>query len=406
MGIKNYDTLMKYIKIGYDDADNMKSHYKQLANTYTDIKELQSWKGGQDYIKFCTEYKNLLDRICDVTNSYGTAMAKVKTKLQAYDKLILLGWDFAIFQKVKKKKIDIPKKTDNVLFQAPLVELIQKRLKNNAAFFSDVYQRAIQVKKNLSQESMLAFNGSTIQKNLSAVSDELNRLAIKLAKIIEKYDKAETTAQKNAKDLNGWNTYITVNGKKYNCYDTHKEIFEIRKPPKVPIYGGYELNVSVLTDAGGMYNQYDSRYNGVVSWWEGEISVGCTATSIAAYFALLTGERIDPKKFWTADGAIYITSWTQQKGYTYHPVYNNNHNQQYIKKVIYERIVNMHEPIVLNNNSPHTVVAIGIKENADPNNLKNSDIIVFDPVHGVTTTYDKTQGGKGNISFVQYYTKK
>ncbi|MDD6328364.1 MAG: hypothetical protein PUA62_07955 [Lachnospiraceae bacterium] len=213
MGIKNYDTLMKYIKIGYDDADNMKSHYKQLADTYTDIKELQSWKGGQDYIKFCTEYKNLLDRICDVTNSYGTAMAKVKTKLQTYDKLIPLGWDIAIFQKVKKRKIDIPKKTDNVLFQAPLVELIQKRLKNNAGFFSDVYQRAIQVKKNLSQESMLAFNGSTIQKNLSAVSDELNRLAIKLAKIIEKYDKAETTAQKNAKDLNGWNTYITVNGK-------------------------------------------------------------------------------------------------------------------------------------------------------------------------------------------------
>lgn len=123
-------------------------------------------------------------------------------------------------------------------------------------------------------------------------------------------------------------------------------------------------------------------------------NVNCTSTADAMAGSFVKGKYIDPNKGWIPGTG---TTWPQTKEIPGSKSYTCA--QQYAE--IYNQVSNGNPVIIRVRRSSvdegHSMVAIGLKNGADPNNLTPADILVADPQNGKVRTlaeYESSNNGR------------
>lgn len=102
----------------------------------------------------------------------------------------------------------------------------------------------------------------------------------------------------------------------------------------------------------------------------------CVAVSEVILLAIYHNQHIDPMSIWGTGGRQISNNTTtiKTKGLS---------NSQVLSEV-YNQLANKNTPVMvrIGGDKGHSVVAIGIREGCDPNNLSYSDILVIDPSAG------------------------
>lgn len=275
---------------------------------------------------------------------------------------------------------------------------------------------------------------SSLNQKLDKHSERIKKVGTTVVAICDKYEAAETKIKKQADQLRqgkahieygdgtvrdieqakkqGWSYSLTSPG----TYSLNKSIInQVDSARKIKVSGSfstiatYDFFMNNIVN-NSMYDQYSKKhYGNISSWWDGNDSVGCTAVALGTYLSLITGTQQKPKDFWTSAGVISYNQRTVNGRKLKREFYTRGKNGAGgINNELYDRIVTKGEPLIIRysgrDTGPHSVVGIGIKEGADPKNIKNSDILVYDPVGGKVTTYDQTQAGKYPISSLEYFT--
>lgn len=166
-----------------------------------------------------------------------------------------------------------------------------------------------------------------------------------------------------------------------------KEKQEVDENLKEYSYGNQNYSVIKGLDQKYCYNQNDYSH-----FWSNtyNANVGCTATAEATAYSVYHDEEVDPNQMgWGDNGA----KWNHSK--IIEGTKNCSATEKY--KIIYEN-VKSGTPVMFRvknaakQNYGHHLTAVGIRDNADPNNLGPADILIVDP-------------GKGKIESLADYTK-
>ncbi len=439
--ISSQKNLMKKSKSNYETLKNYMDNLTKYMDEIKDVWPMDAGErififntlnsAGKEIANICSGYKtytvnvnNLLDLLKDfldfmgVKTTSGYSFSKVSVSKSTKTKVLM---DTVRLRSCGKKIYSLGQK----------IEEIELDYKNIASKVDDTVSNILQGKVS---------SLGTLNRKLDKQALNIMKVGNAITVICDKYELAEKNIAKKVLDIEegkpvtyGDGTPSSAKlqkkeGGSYNLptmsnYNISKSIIvdvSRKYPIKTRVYSSSKKNVSGKynmissydffvnnIENNGKYDQYNKEeYGNISSWWNGKKSVGCTATSLGVLLSIVSGKNIDPANYWTSNGVYYQNNY-KISGETYKKSSwkSNNHSQQELRTVIYDRIVAKGQPVLIRNGSnTHTVVAIGIKDGVDPSNVKNSDILVYDPVFGVTT-YDKTQEGNSILN-LNYYTKQ
>lgn len=133
----------------------------------------------------------------------------------------------------------------------------------------------------------------------------------------------------------------------------------------------------------------------------GKLYSGCTAVSVCSMLSMSNGYLLDPeeyaKKGWTSGGC----NW-----YGCDMISLSTSSTKARLKDLVENYTLKGTPVSFWANKYHMVLVLGVKKNADIDNLKSSDILIMDPWEAQMTTLDKAQRGGYTLTKFKAYTAK
>lgn len=148
-------------------------------------------------------------------------------------------------------------------------------------------------------------------------------------------------------------------------------------------YNGYTYDVVPNFKSEYCFNQNDySRFEN-----KSGKNRGCTATAMCIAYSIYHDSALSPNDVkWSRAG----TSWEYCNRYSdSNKVYiGYKYNQSEALKVVYNCVINEQKPIIVGVNgsgSDHVVTVVGVKQNADKNNLTLGDFLIVDPWGGKIT---------------------